>query len=492
MVRRLWGLSLVIVWTGIFISSSWAISNGTFENGTLNYWAITTRNYGTAQVKWGTAHNGEYSAWLNLGGADSYAKIYQPESGAEEGETWTVEGWCYNFAFSGGTCRFGWDDHTRQMITKSTWSKYTDTMTFGSATAHWVAFSLEGIRDVSAYLDDVVAYRVFRGLNHYESFDVAKDTTYWFFEKYGDGTGSGTLSWISTYNNQNGVVQITQDSGEKGQLSRVFTVSSAGWYTATAMVATDISDQANQQKVYLYLQELGSDYQVAATGNIVLQSGKGGFSGANIWRNLKISFYATNTILSVQVVAINPITTGLRGSLYIDNVVVTAGAAQPTGSTAVKNTGFTSNISNWTLEVYGDGYGTGTWGWLNNYASHTGLCYATQTSGQKGKISQTVNLPYAQHDVIGSLWVYSGATAKGNIQKIYLYIYSYNNSSYDAIVESGNAILEPGKWTPGVWRELKFGYSPLTNYNVVQIVGINKAGQPTQAIYFDSVSVKQD
>jgi hypothetical protein len=488
MLKKCFGLSLILV--SIIISSGWAISNGTFENGTLSYWSVTTKNYGTAQVRMGTAHSGNYSAWLNLGGAESWVRLYQPESNAAGGETWTVEGWCYNFG--GSTCRFGWRDHAEQNVTASNWAKYTDTITFGDNPTGNVDFFLDGIRDASAYMDDVKTYRVFLGLNHYESFDVAQDTDYWFFEKYGDGTGSGTLSWISTYNNQNGVVQITQDSGEKGQLSRIFTVASTGWYTATAIVATDIPDQANQQKVYLYLQELGSDYLVVATGNIVLQPGKGGFSGANVWRELKVSFYASNTILSVQVVAINPITTGIRGSLYVDNVIVTAGASLPTGNVSISNANFNSNISNWTLEVYGDGYGTGTWGWLNNYAGHTGICYATQTSGEKGKISQTVNLPNAQHDATGSLWVYSGAAAKGNTQKVYLYIYSYNNSSYGSIEESGNAILEPGKWNPGVWRELKFGYSPVTNYNVVQIVGINKTGQPTQAIYFDSVAVKQN
>lgn len=484
-------------WVGLYllaicvmVSSGWAITNGTFENGTLNGWSIQYKDYGTAQVRWGTAHTGEYSAWLYLGGADSWVRLFQDETASGEGETWTVEGWCYNFG--GSICKFGWVGYGEQNVTSSTWSRYTDTIRFGSSTIRRVEYFLEGIRDAAAYLDDVKTYRNFLGLNRYESFDVAQDTEYWFFEKYADGTGTGTLSWISTYNGQNGVVQITQDSGEKAQLSRVFTVASAGWYTATAKVATDISDQVNQQKVYLYLQELGSDYQVAATGNIVIQPGKGGLGNAGTWRNLKVSFYASNTILGVQVVAINPITTGLRGSLYVDNIIVTAGASLPTGNVTIANSSFSSNIANWTLEVYGDGYGTGTWGWLNNYAGHTGLCYATQTSGQKGKISQTVSLPHAQLDATGSLWVYSGAAAKGNTQKVYLYLYSYNNISYGSIVESGNAILEPGKWTPGVWRELKFGYAPLTNYNVVQIVGINKPGQPTQAIYFDSVTVKQD
>jgi hypothetical protein len=488
MLKRYFGLSLIIIC--FMITSGWAISNGTFEDGTLNYWSVTTRNFGTAQAKMGTAHSGKYSAWLNLGGADSWVGLYQSESEAAEGETWTVEGWCYNFG--GSTCRFGWHDHTGQNVTASNWSKYTDTIKFGANSTRWVEIYLDGIRDAAAYMDDVKTYRVFLGLNHYESFDVAQDTEYWFFEKYVDGTDSGTLSWVSTYNGQDGVVQITQNPGEKAQLSRVFTVASAGWYTATAKVATDISDQANQQKVYLYLQELDSDYLVTATGNIVIQPGKGGFGGAGTWRSLKVSFYAANTILGVQVVAINPITTGASGSLYVDNVIVTAGATLPSGNVTISNANFNSNISNWTVEVYGDGYSAGTWGWLNAYTGHTGICYATQTSGEKGKISQTVNLPYAQHDATGSIWVYSGSPTKAVTQKVYLYIYSYDNSSYSSIVESGNAILQPGKWTPGVWRELKFGYAPKTNYNVVQIVGINKVGQTTQAIYFDNVVVKQD
>jgi hypothetical protein len=480
---------LSIVASCILISSGWSITNGSFESGTLSGWNIDTVNYGTAQARLGTAHTGKYSAWLNLGGRDSWVAIHQAEDTANDGETWKVEGWCYNF---GGNCEFGWYDHPEQNVTSSNWAKYTDTITFSGGSSKWVDFYLYGTMGASAYLDDVSTFRVFQGLNHYETFDSVVDTTYWVFEKYGDGTGSGTLSWVSSYNGQTGVVRITQDSGEKGQLSRVFTVASSGWYTATAKVATDISDQTQQQKVYLYLQELANDYQVAATGNIVIQQGKGGLGSAGNWRDLKIAFYASNTILGVQVVSINPITATDSGSLYVDNIIVTAGASQPTGNVTITNANFDTNISNWLVEVYADGTGPGTWGWLSSYSSHTGICYATQTSGQKGKISQIVNLPYAQHDATGSIWVYSGAAAKANTQKVYLYIYSYDNSGYANIQESGNAILEFGKWTQGVWRELKFGYSPLTNYNGLQLVGINKAGQPTQSIYFDSVAVKQD
>jgi hypothetical protein len=79
----------------------------------------------------------------------------------------------------------------------------------------------------------------------------------------------------------------------------------------------------------------------------------------------------------------------------------------------------------------------------------------------------------------------------GDTQKVYLYLYSLNSSG-GMIVVSGNAILQPGGWAQGVWRELQFGYPPLTGYSSVQLVGINRPLKPTQYIYFDTVSVKQD
>lgn len=326
-------------------------------------------------------------------------------------------------------------------------------------------------------------------LNSYGTFTDASDLLHWFFELYADGTDKGTLTWVSDYNGQSGVAQIAQNAGEKGKITQVFSVPSTGWYTAIAKVATDIADVNKQQKVYLYLQELSSsDNAIAATGNIIIQPGKGGFGGVGIWRELKISFYASNTLLGVQVVGINPITTG---DLYIDEVWVTAGASLPSGTVTLTNPDFTSDISGWLTEIYGDGTGTGTWTWVSNQDGCSGVMSGTQSAGQKAKHSQIVNLPFAGRDALGSVWVYSSAGSMNDTQKVYLYIYSYDNSGYSTIQETGNAILQPGKWTPGQWTQLQFGYTPLTAYNVVQLVGINPIGNPYQAIYFDDVEIKQ-
>jgi PKD repeat protein len=335
-------------------------------------------------------------------------------------------------------------------------------------------------------------------LNTYGTFSVASDTTHWLFEVYADGTSftgtnyKGTIIWANTFMSQTGVIALSQDSGQKGKLTQIITVPSPGWYTARVRVATDIPTPSKQQKVYLYLYDYANDYSITACGNTIIQPGKGGFGSASTWRDLKISFYAANTLLGVQVVGINQVATGVTGRLYIDDIWVTAGAPQPTGAVTINNANFDSNISNWLVERYADGTGSGTWSWLSNVNGRTGIAQGSQAGGEKGKLSQVANLPFAQHDAIGSLWVYSGAGAMANTQKVYLYIYSYDNSGYSNIQESGNAILQPGKWAQGTWRELKFGYSPLTNYNYIQMVGINKPGQPTQSIYFDAVSVKQD
>ncbi|MCX7918676.1 MAG: hypothetical protein N3A72_03505 [bacterium] len=336
-------------------------------------------------------------------------------------------------------------------------------------------------------------------LNHHGSFTTASDTTQWLFEPYGDavppGPGAGSLTWENNYSGQTGVLRLSQTPGQKGKLTQVFSVPSSGWYTASALVATDVADPTKQQKVYLYLQELMSDTTIIATSNTIIQPGKGGFAGTGIWRQIKTSFYATATLLSVQLVGINPPATGLTSNLYLDEVWVVAGAPQPTGTVTLTNAGFTSDISGWLVEPYGDANptpGAGSWSWLSNLDGRTGILSGYQSAGQKGKLTQAVDFPHGTNDVIGSLWVYSGAGTINDTQKVYLYIYSLNTTSGSVIIESGNAILQPGKWAQGVWRELKFGYKPLTGYHSVQIVGINRPGKPTLFIYVDSVDVKQD
>jgi hypothetical protein len=320
------------------------------------------------------------------------------------------------------------------------------------------------------------------------SFADSSDLTHWYWEKYGDGTTAGTLSWANSYGSQSGLTKVTQKPGEKGKLTQVFSVSSAGWYTAVAKVATDIVNTTKQQKVYLYLQELDSATTIIATGNQVIQPGAGGFSSASVWRELKISFYAQKTMLGVQVVGINPTNSSVTGSLYIDDIWVYTSAPQTTTPIILNNSSFSAGTVGWMYQIYGNATGAGTWSGLSSWSSHTAVLKGTQAGGEKGKASQLYSA--STSNTLGSVWVYSGATSINNTQKVYLYLYSYN-SSYTTIIESGNAILQPGKWTPGQWRQLQFGYTPFTQYNAVQLVGINPTGNPNQAIYFDAVEVKQ-
>ena len=332
-------------------------------------------------------------------------------------------------------------------------------------------------------------------LNNHGTFTEPDDTTHWYFQAYGDADpspGPGTLTWASSFASQNGVIALLQDIGQKGKLTQVFSIPSSGWYTAQAKIATDVANATNQQKVYLYLQELASDSSIAATGNVVIAFGKGGLGSASTWRDIKVSFYATNTILGVQIVGINHQANGIDNArLYIDDVIVYDGVSQSTGIVALTNPNFDTDTSGWVLENYADAIGPGIWYWLSYLPGHSGVLQGTQVAGEKGKMSQFANVPYAEHDAIGSVWVYSDAISLSDTQKVYLYLYSYD-SGYNNIVESGNAILQPGKWTPGVWRQLQFGYTPWSAFNAVQLVGINPLGRPTQSIYFDEVLIKQD
>ncbi|MFB3896926.1 MAG: FG-GAP-like repeat-containing protein [bacterium] len=333
-------------------------------------------------------------------------------------------------------------------------------------------------------------------LDSHGTFSKSHDTTYWYIQPYGDADpspGAGTINWLSSFGTQTGVLELQQDIGQKVKLTQVFSVPSSGWYTAHAKIATNVTTTANQQKVYLYLQELASDNSVAANGNVVIAYGKGGLGSANTWRDMKVSFYATNTVLGVQLVGINHQANGVTDArLYIDDILVYPGVTMPSTTVTLTNPDFDTDISGWLLETYADGTAPGTWSWLSYLAGFNGVLEGDLIAGQKGKMSQFINLPYAQHDAVGSVWVYSDALAIESTQKVYLYIYSYDDIDYTNIQESGNAILQSGKWIPGTWRQLQFGYPPFTNYNAVQLVGINPAGRPTESIYFDGVVIKQD
>ncbi|MCX7919012.1 MAG: right-handed parallel beta-helix repeat-containing protein [bacterium] len=343
---------------------------------------------------------------------------------------------------------------------------------------------------------DKALLRVYEIVNQNGHFDVAGDTTKWIFEVYGDGSGSGTLSWVTGYTDGSGVVKINQNPGQKGKLTQVFTVPKSGWYTARARIVTDVTSSSKQQKVYLYLQELNASNQVVEVANQVLSNSAGAFAGAGIWREVEINYYAKGTSLAVQLVAINPASSGITANLYVDYIWVYPAPPLVTrcfGATQVDilNPSFDTTTSGWSLEVYGDGSGTGTWSWDTGLAGMSGILKGSQSGGEKAKWSQLYRFSNPGLSATGSVWIYSGAGSIENSQKIYLYLYSWN-SSYTKIIESGNAILQPGRWTPGQWRELKFGYTPLTNYNAVQLVAINPSGKPTATIYFDDVKIEQD
>ncbi|MDI6783626.1 MAG: hypothetical protein QME64_05960, partial [bacterium] len=332
--------------------------------------------------------------------------------------------------------------------------------------------------------------------NSYSRFTIGSDTSKWFYEIYGDGTGTGTLSWLSSFGSQSGALKILQNPGQKAKLTQIFTVPAPGWYTAEAKVATDIPNPAKQQKAYLYLQELSQNTAIISCANQVIASGAGGFAYANVWKSMKISYYATGTILGIQVVAINPTSSAVTGSMYIDDVYIYPAAPEVykcrgVNSVGIANRGFYDGLNSWIIEPYGDATASGTWDIYNDgWDNHWQLLRGTQAAGQKGKISQLIDLSYVQgigqKNAAAAVWVYSGATAQNNSQKVYLYLYSLNSTG-TKVIESGNAILQPGKWTPQQWIQLRFGYTPMTGYNSIQLVSINPSGKPTQSIYFDDV-----
>jgi hypothetical protein len=317
-------------------------------------------------------------------------------------------------------------------------------------------------------------------LNSYGDFTISSDTGYWYFEPYTSGIDSGVLSWSSTYQN----VVITQSPGQKSKLSQRFTVKSPGWYTASARVATDIPDISKQQKVYLYLQEFNQDTEIVSAANAVILPGNGGFGTVSTWRDISVSFYAQETNLAVQVISINPLDNGILGSLYLDDIWVSAGVSSVRTAIPITNASFNDGTAGWILEPYGDASYAGIW------TTAWSILALVQDGGMKGKASQMFQLSTATKPVIVSAWICSQVNTIAETHKDYLSLYNYD-SGYTKIIESGNAILQPGKWTPNLWHKIQFGYTPLTNYNAVQLVGINPIGNPWSTIYFDEVELKQ-
>jgi hypothetical protein len=378
-------------------------------------------------------------------------------------------------------------DYNRGTTVSLSAPQYAD----GHKFIHWTKDDIQYSSNTTISITIDSNYRVTAAytMNRYGTFQAGSDTSYWYWEKYGDVTTAGTLSQETGYGGRSGVARLTQKPGEKGKLTQVFSVLSAGWYTASANIATNVSAVDKQQKVYLYLQELDSATTVAATGNIVVQPGAGGLNAPGTWKPMEISFYAQHTLQGVQVVGINPTTSGITGSLYLDDIWVTAGASILTTKKTITNPSFASGTTGWMIEVYGNGTGPGTWSALSSWSGYTAVLKSSQLGGEKGQASQVYSGSTSK--TCGSVWVYSSATSMSNTQKVYLYIYSYD-STYGKIVESGNAILQPGKWTPGQWRQLQFEYIPFSTKNAIQIVAINPAGKPTQSIYFDEVALNQD
>jgi hypothetical protein len=314
----------------------------------------------------------------------------------------------------------------------------------------------------------------------YGEFTISSDTNYWYFEKYGDGIGPGTLLLDTTY----GFVAIYQSPGEKAKLSQVFSVPSSGWYTAQAKVWTTISDSSKQQKVYLYLQELDTTNAVVATGTQLIQSGSGYFGSAWNPKDLEISFYTQGTKLAVQLVTINPANSGESGSLCIDYIRVTAGVSEPLNEITLTNPSFDNGTIGWILEPYGTAPTAGIW-----TTAYSNLILA-QVGGQKGQASQLFSLPSTGQNVYASAWVYSDVATMSSTQKIYLSLYDYS-FGYSQVIDSGNMILQPGKWTPRQWQQLQLVFPASTNNNSVQLVGINPVSNSWAGLYFDEVELKQ-
>ncbi|MFB3897016.1 MAG: hypothetical protein ACE14V_12010, partial [bacterium] len=331
----------------------------------------------------------------------------------------------------------------------------------------------------SADNESLIDDNLLSAVNNHGDFNVSSDTNYWYWQVYGDGTGPGSLNWDATY----GYIAIAQEPGQKGKLTQVFSVPSTGWYTAKARVWTDISDSSKQQKVYLYLQELNTDNSIIETGNQVIYDGSGYFGSAWNPIDMEISFYAQKTKLAVQFVAINQSNSGINGNLCADYIWVYPGAANATTLIPLYNASFDLGSTYWLLEPYGDASFPGIW-----TAAYSDLILS-QDNGMKGKASQWFALENTGR-IYASAMVYSDAPSMSESQKVYLYVFDHA-SNWGQIIDSGNAIFQPGKWTPGQWQKIQFMYNPVSLFNSVQLVGINPRNL-WEALYFDNVVLKQE
>ncbi|MCX7919114.1 MAG: hypothetical protein N3A72_05795 [bacterium] len=153
------------------------------------------------------------------------------------------------------------------------------------------------------------------------SFD--SNTSGWIYQIYGDGTGTGTITWAASQSGRSGVLSISQVAGEKIKISQYGT-GMAQEFTpgkSVKLSAYVLTNAAAGQggKYYLYgYSQLAGYTSTKKSFAAIIQPGA---IGSSTWEEIKVGGIPVTPYSTLQVVAITP--TGKAAQThYVDDITV--------------------------------------------------------------------------------------------------------------------------------------------------------------------------
>ncbi len=220
------------------------------------------------------------------------------------------------------------------------------------------------------------------------AFAEAEDTVFWAFQPANGLSNQATVSWLSTYQGDSGVLQINFSSATQGvkltSFARFTPSTTNPWYCLRVTYYCDAPCEHEQilPLILLYgsdlsetIQELGATY----TGNTLIQPGE--------WNTIETYVYCHSSSGQIQLMAKNY---GDTGAMYIDSIeldnVTPPAITSPTYvSVTVGDFATGDETTGWGFEnVYNEPNGQSTISWLPTVNGQTGVLALTFTTSSQG------------------------------------------------------------------------------------------------------------
>ncbi len=219
-------------------------------------------------------------------------------------------------------------------------------------------------------------------------FSNATDTEFWAFQPANGLSNQATVSWLSTYQGDSGILQINFSSATEGvkltSFARFTPSTTNPWYRLRVTYYCDAPCENEQilPLILLYnsalsetIQELGGAY----TGNTLIQPGE--------WNTIETYVYCHSSSGQIQLMAKNY---GDTGAMYIDSIeldnVTPPAITSPTYVSVTAGDFATGDeTTGWGFEnVYNEPNGQPTISWLPTVNGQTGVLALSFTTSSQG------------------------------------------------------------------------------------------------------------